>query len=58
MSATRPTTLSSERRYHMSLQSWATFLTMMLGLVVMLVILGIVQQAVGGVNESGLLGGP
>lgn len=42
----------------MSLQSWATVLMMVIVLLVMLAIVGIVSEAVGGVNESGLLGGP
>lgn len=42
----------------MSPQLWVTVLTMMLGLAVMLAIIGIASQAVGGINESGLLRGP
>ena len=42
----------------MSLQSWATVLMMVLVLGIMLAIIGIVSEAVGGINASGLLGGP
>lgn len=42
----------------MSAQSWITVLMMVLVLGVMLAIIGIVSEAVGGINESGLLEGP
>ena len=42
----------------MSLQSWATVLMMVLVLGVMLAIIGIVSEAVAGINEAVLLERP
>ncbi len=42
----------------MNAQLWVTFLMMMFVLAGSLALVGIVSEALGGINESGLLGGP
>ncbi|KKN01345.1 hypothetical protein LCGC14_1128710 [marine sediment metagenome] len=39
----------------MSASSWVTVLMMLLVLVVMLAMVGVVSEALGGINESGLI---